>query len=211
VVERCDISSLPVFYAPISMSRLIASIFYFICIEIFAQSESLLPTTKFSIEFGYRYNGLNMKHGLQLRSHFWFLKKNSIGPEFHVYIPNKDRNYLDYQIDLNFRRISVDFHPVTFDFLIGPSYRSTRDSVNQEGEFIRPLHPNENRYFSFDGINLGFGMNYRIQNHSFFIMPRINHKNSSFQISLGYKYHFDIYLDERKKKRYNLRTRPKKN
>ena len=110
-------------------------------------------------------------------------------------MPNKERNYLDYQIDLNFRRISVDFHHVTFDFLIGPGFRSTRDSISQDGSFSRPLNLNEKRYFLYDGINLGFGINYRVLNHSFFVMPRINHKNASFQFSLGYKYHFNKLID----------------
>ena len=179
-------------------------------VKIFSQSESELPSTKFSIEFAYRYNGLNQKHGPQIRSHFWFLQKNSIGPELHTYFPTPKRKYLDFQIDINFRRIIVDFHPITFDVLIGPGFRSTRDSINQDGEFIRPLYEYEKRHFLYDGINLGFGMGYRFENHSLFIMPRINHKSSAFQFSFGYKYHFNIYLDETMRKRYNLRTKPKK-
>ena len=193
------------------MIRVLTIIIFCSISKIFAQSESNLPTTQFSQEFGYRYNGINKKSGLQIRSHFWFLQKNSLGPELHLYIPTTERNYLDYQIDLNFRRILVDFHPITFDFLIGPGFRNTRDSLNLEGIFSRPLYNNEKRYFLYDGINLGFGINYRTKQHSFFIMPRINHKNASFQISAGYKYHFDIYLDESMKKRYNLRTKPRKN
>lgn len=192
-------------------SRILISLFLVPFVGSFAQSETQLPPTMFSAETGYRFNGVNRKHGMQLRTHFWFLKKNSIGPEFHFYLPTKEKKYLDYQIDFNFRRVSVDFHPFTFDFLIGPGFRSTRDSVNQDGEFTRPLNLNEKRYFLFDGINLGFGINYRAKNHSFFVMPRINHKNSSFQFSLGYKYHFDVYMDKNLKKRYNLRTKPVKN
>ena len=56
---------------------------------------NLLPTTMFSVEGGYHYSSLNGKNGVELRSHVWFLRKNSIGPEFHIYAPSSERKYND--------------------------------------------------------------------------------------------------------------------
>ena len=53
----------------------------------------------------------------------------------YTYAHSSNRNYSDYQFDFNFRRILVDMHPLTFGFLIGPGFRSTRDSLDNRGEF----------------------------------------------------------------------------
>lgn len=173
------------------------------------QENNLLPTTMFSAESGYRYSSLNGKHGIELRTHVWFLRRNSLGPEIHFYAPSSERKYIDYQFDFNFRRILVDMHPLTFDFLIGPGFRSTRDSLNEKGEFIGSL-TEENRYWSFDGINLGFGVGYRWGNHSIYGMPRINHKDAFIQVSVGYKYHFDITPNEVFNNKYKLRKKKRR-
>ena len=171
---------------------------------------NLLPTTMFSIEGGYHYSSLNGKNGLEMRSHVWFLRKNSLGPEFHFYAPSNERNYTDYQFDFNFRRILVDMHPLTFDFLIGPAFRSTRDSLNERGNYIPSIY-REERYWLYDGLNIGFGVGYRWGNHSIYGMPRINNKNSFIQISLGYKYHFNITLLEVFDNKYKLKKKRRKN
>mgnify|MGYP001162236919 FL=1 len=185
----------------------------FICFNfVIAQDDdesNLLPTTMFSVEGGYHYSSLNGKNGIELRSHVWFLRKNSIGPEFHIYAPSSNRNYSDYQFDFNFRRILVDMHPLTFDFLIGPGFRSTRDSLDNRGEFIGSVSE-ENRYWLFDGINLGFGVGYRWGNHSIYGMPRINHKDAFIQVSLGYKFHFDITPSEVFNNKYKLRKKKRR-
>ncbi len=171
---------------------------------------NLLPTTMFSIEGGYHYSSLNGKNGLEMRSHVWFLRKNSLGPEFHFYAPSNERNYTDYQFDFNFRRILVDMHPLTFDFLIGPAFRSTRDSLNERGNYIPSIY-REERYWLYDGLNIGFGVGYRWGNHSIYGMPRINNKNSFIQISLGYKYHFNITPLEVFDNKYKLKKKRRKN
>jgi len=179
---------------------------------IFGQDDdekNLLPTTMFSVEGGYHYSSLNGKNGIEFRSHVWFLRKNSLGPEFHFYAPSNERNYPDYQFDFNFRRILVDMHPLTFDFLIGPCFRSTRDSLNDKGDFIGSVSE-EKRYWSFDGINLGFGVVYRWGDHSIYCMPRINNRDASIQISLGYKFHFDITPNEVFNNKYKLRKKKRK-
>jgi hypothetical protein len=172
-------------------------------------NENTLPKTMFSVEGGYHYSSLNKKNGVELRAHVWFLQKNSIGPEFHLYAPSSQRKYFDYQIDFNFRRILVDMHPLTFEFLIGPGFRSTRDILNEKSEFIG-FEEEQNRYWIFDGINLGFGVNYRWGSHSIYGMPRINHKNALIQISLGYKLHFDIAFADLFNKKYKLRKKKRK-
>jgi hypothetical protein len=172
--------------------------------------KNLLPTTMFSAEGGYHYSSLNGKNGFELRTHVWFLRKNSLGPEFHFYAPSGERNYSDYQFDFNFKRILVDMHPLTFDFLIGPGFRSTRDSLSDKGDFIGSVSE-EKRYWSFDGINLGFGVSYRWGDHSIYGMPRINNTDASIQISLGYKFHFNITTNDVFNNKYKLRKKKRKN
>ena len=104
-------------------------------------------------------------------------KKGVYGSADFVGWYNGHPDYTDYQFDFNFRRILVDMHPLTFDFLIGPGFRSTRDSLNENREFIDAVSE-EKRYWLFDGINLGFGVGYRWGNHSIYGMPRINHKDA---------------------------------
>jgi len=179
----------------------------------FAQDEdesNLLPTTMFSVESGLHYNSLNGKTAMGFKSYVWFLRKNSLGPEFHLYAPSTERDYFDYQFDFNFRKIIVDFHPLTFDFLIGPGFRSTRDSITDKGEFTGSL-PEDQRYWTYDGLNLGFGVGYRWGNHSIYGMPRINHKDAYIQLSLGYKFHFDITPTEVFDNKYKLRKKRRKN
>lgn len=171
--------------------------------------KNLLPSTMFSIETGYHYSSLNGKNGVSLRTHVWFLQKNSIGPEFHLYSPSKERKYADYQFDFNLRRIVVDMHPLTFDFLIGPGFRSTRNLINDKGDFIGSV-AKDKRYWSFDGINLGFGVGYRWGDHSIYGMPRITNKNASIQISLGYKFHFNITSNDRFNNKYKLRKKKRR-
>ena len=172
--------------------------------------KNLLPTTMFSAESGYHYSSLNGKNGVEFRAHVWFLRKNSLGPEFHFYAPTSERKYSDYQFDFNFRRILVDMYPLTFDFLIGPGFRSTRDLLNDRGDFIGSVSEAE-RYWSFDGINLGFGVGYRWGDHSIYGMPRINNREASIQISLGYKFHFNITANDMFNNKYKLRKKKRKN
>lgn len=170
---------------------------------------NLLPTTMFSVEGGYHYSSLNQKNAVSAKTYVWFLRKNSLGSEFHLYLPNSERNYLDYQFDFNFRRILVDFHPLTFDVLIGPAFRSTRDSLNSDGDFIKGLDE-DSRYWTYDGINLGFGVGYRWGSHSIYFMPRINHRDAFIQLSAGYKFHFDIYAADVFDNKYKLRKKRRK-
>lgn len=180
------------------------------CISVNAQSDdddsNLLPNTMFSVEGGLYYNALNGKNAIDAKAYVWFLRKNSLGQELKIYFPSAERNYFDYQVDFNFRRILVDFHPLTFDFLIGPGFRSTRDSINTEDEFSGVLDKDQ-RTWIFDGINLGFGVGYRWGNHSIYGMPRINHRDAFIQLSVGYKYHFNIYASEVFDNRYKLRKK----
>lgn len=194
------------------MKYIFLSVFNLFCFVGLSQDDdesNLLPATMFSVEGGYHYSSLNGKNGIEMRSHVWFLRKNSLGPELHIYAPSKERKYLDYQFDFNFRRILVDMHPLTFDFLIGPAFRSTRDSLNTNGDFIGTVSE-ENRYWTYDGLNLGFGVGYRWGNHSIYGMPRINHRDAFIQVSLGYKYHFDITPAEVFDSKYKLRKKRRK-
>lgn len=178
----------------------------------FAQEEDEfepLPNTMFSVEAAHHYNGYNKKNAINAKAYVWFLKRNSLGPEFHLYFPTSERNYFDYQIDFNFRRILVDFHPLTFDFLIGPAFRSTLDTYDENNDFIKGQQA-ETREWKLDGFNVGFGVNYRMGNHSIYTMPKINSGDSRIKITTGYKYHFDVSTDRVFNKRYKLNKKKRK-
>jgi len=186
-----------------------------ISLEVKAQDDSsdkkeTLPSTMFSVEGGYHYNGFNQKQAIGVKAYVWFLKRNSIGPEFQVYFPTKKRNYVDYQFDFNFRRILVDFHPLTFDVLIGPAFRNTLDVYDANRDFISDSTALQ-RDWIFDGINIGFGVGYRKGDHSFYFMPKINSADSQIQISTGYKFHFEPFLNRLFNRRYKLKKKRKKN
>ena len=146
----------------------------------------------FSVEGSHFFNGFINKHAVNAKFYIWINKSYNFGFEFFNYFPTVNRPSYDFQIDLNFRKILVDFHPVSFDVLLGPG---VRNGVNLDsGE----------REWTFDGINIGFGMAYRVKNISIFIMPRINHIDPSLQVSSGIKYHFDIERALKFKNRYKL-------
>lgn len=169
-----------------------------------------LPSTMFSVETGYHYNGFIGKSALSAKAYVWFLKRNSIGPEFHVYFPSSKRNYFDYQLDFNFRRIVVDFHPLTFDVLLGPAYRNTLDTYDENGKYVEGVEAAK-RVWLLDGFNIGFGVNYRMGSHSMYFMPKINTNDAQIQFSAGYKFHFDPFLSQIFNRRYKLRKKRKKN
>lgn len=168
-----------------------------------------LPSTMFSVEGGYHYNGFNEKHSIGVKSYVWFLKRNSIGPEFHMYFPSEKRDYMDYQVDFNFRRIVVDYHPLSFDVLIGPAFRSTLDVYDENGKYVEDVEATK-RDWLFDGVNIGFGVGYRKGNHTMFLMPKINHKDAKIQVSAGYKYHFDPILTHLFNNKYKLKKKRRK-
>ena len=169
-----------------------------------------LSNTMFSIEGGYQYNGFIQKQAIGVKAYVWFLKKNSIGPEFHIYFPTKERKYIDYQFDFNFRRIIVDFHPLTFDVLIGPAFRNTLDAYDDKRNYI-PDSLSYQREWIFDGVNIGFGVGYRKGDHSIYFMPKINSSDSQIQLSLGYKFHFDPFLNRLFNRKYKLRKKRSNN
>lgn len=146
----------------------------------------------FSLEGAYAYNSLINKNGANVKFYFWVNKTYNFGPEFYFYFPTNNSKSPDYQLDFNFRKILVNFHPITFDVLLGPGFRNFK---NDQGD----------RVWGFDGINIGFGMAYRIKNISLFIMPKINHLDPSLQLSSGVKYHFNIERALKFNNRYKLR------
>lgn len=148
--------------------------------------------TMFSVAGSHAYNGLISKNGINLKFSFWANQTYNFGPEFYFYFPTQASKSHDIQLDFNFRKILVNFHPVTFDVLLGPGFRNHKDFTSGK------------RKWSFDGINIGFGMAYRYKNVSIFVMPKINHLDPALQLSYGLKYHFDINNLLRFKNRYNL-------
>jgi hypothetical protein len=143
----------------------------------------------FSAEASHVYSALISKQGVSAKFYFWANSTYNFGPEFHFYFPAALSTSPDFQLDFNFRKVLVDFHPVTFDVLVGPGFRNYRKN-------------NDERVWSFDGINIGFGLAWRVKNISLYIMPRINHLDPSLQVSTGFKYHFTV---TRLLNRYNLR------
>lgn len=190
------------------------AIFYFSTLikaqDNISNNKPSLPNTMFSVEGGYHYNGYIEKQAIGVKAYVWFLKRNSIGPEFHIYFPTQKRNYIDYQFDFNFRRILVDFHPLTFDVLIGPVFRNTLDVYDENRDYI-PDSISVQRDWIFDGVNIGFGVGYRKGDHSMYFMPKINSSDSKIQLSLGYKFHFNPFLNRFFNRRYKLRKKRKKN
>ncbi len=177
---------------------LILSAFIFCSRLLFSQSEDEIDLPKytiFSVESSHAYNGSIHKQGFNSRFYIWANEEYSFGPEFTVYFPTAPRPGLDYQIDFNFRKILVNFHPVTFEVLLGPGWRNYQDVLSG------------NREWNFDGINIGFGMGYRIKNITIFCMPKINHKDAKLQTATGFKYHFNNGKFLKLNKRYNLKMK----
>lgn len=146
----------------------------------------------FSVEGSHFYNGYINKQAINAKFYFWVNRSYNFGLEFYNYFPTTLKPGYDFQLDLNFRKILVDFHPVSFDVLLGPGFRNGLDSTGT-------------RTWNFDGINIGFGIAYRVKNVSIYVMPRINHIDPSLQVSTGFKYHFDIQRALKFKNRYNLK------
>lgn len=176
----------------------------FFCALIFcsffasAQSEDeidLPPYKMFTVESSHAYNGSIHKQGFNSRIYFWVNDEYSFGPEFTMYFPTAPAPGFDFQIDFNFRKILVNFHPVTFEVLLGPGYRNYQNVVLGKREW------------NFDGINIGFGFGYRIKNITIFTMPKINHKDAKLQLATGFKYHFSGGKYLNMKNRYNLKKR----
>lgn len=177
------------------MKHLLLCIFTaFLFIHSNAQNEEKekVKYTMFSAEAAHAYNSVINKNGINLKYYFWVNKTYNFGPEFYFYFPTNASNTPDIQLDFNFRKILVDFHPITFDVLLGPAFRNYKDSNSG------------NRAWNFDGINIGFGIAYRVKNLSFFVMPKINHIDPSLQLSSGVKYHFNIDKLSKLNNRYNL-------
>ena len=170
----------------------------FFTLKVGAQNtdEIELPDYKmFTTEASHVYNGSIHKQGFNSRIYFWVNEEYNFGPEFTVYFPTAPAPGFDYQIDLNFRKILVNFHPVTFEVLLGPGYRNYQNVLTGK------------RDWNFDGINIGFGLGYRIKNITIFCMPKINHKDAKLQVATGLKYHFSGGQYLNKKNRYNLKRK----
>ena len=146
----------------------------------------------FSVEASHVYNGLISKHGTNAKFYFWVNKTYNFGPEFYYYFPSAASKSADLQLDFNFRKVLVNFHPVTFDVLVGPGFRNYKTTTGE-------------RDWIFDGINIGFGMAFRVKNISVFVMPKINHLDPSLQLTSGLKYHFSIERALKFKNRYRLK------
>lgn len=150
--------------------------------------------TMFSVEAAHGYNDIVAKHAFQAKFYLWADLASNFGFETHVYFPRENDKNFDFQIDLNYRRILVDFHPVFFDILVGPGVRY--------GQMIEGT-----RGWNFDGINIGFGFGYRYKNISIYTMPRITHTDPRLQITSGVKYHFNSESRYFFKNRYKLRKK----
>lgn len=150
--------------------------------------------TMFSLEGAHIYNAINERHGLQAKFYMWSNLESNFGFETHLYFPKSMANNLELQLDLNYRKILVDFHPLFFDVLVGPGVR---------------YHLNDNKdwTWTFDGINIGFGIGYRYKKFSYYTMPRITHLNSEIQFTTGIKYHFNYDTRRIFNKRYKLKTK----
>lgn len=158
------------------------------------EEKEKLKYTMFSAEASHAYNGYINKNGINAKFYFWVNKTYNFGPEFYFYFPTKASSSPDIQLDFNFRKILVNFHPITFDVLLGPGFRNFKNSTTNQREW------------AFDGVNIGFGIAYRVKNISIFMMPKINHLDPSLQLSSGLKYHFNIERFLKFNKRYKLKT-----
>ena len=92
------------------------------CINIHAQEEEEEKNPKprytmFSLEGAHIYNSINDRHGLQAKFYMWSNLESNFGFETHLYFPKSMANNLELQLDLNYRKILVDFHPLFFDVL----------------------------------------------------------------------------------------------
>lgn len=150
--------------------------------------------TMFSVEAAHIFNSINERHGLQAKFYMWSNLESNFGFETHLYLPKAMQNNLELQLDLNYRKILVDFHPLFFDVLVGPGARYH-------------LNDSKNWIWTFDGINIGFGIGYRYRKFSYYAMPRLTHLNSEIQFTTGIKYHFNYDTRRIFNKRYKLKTK----
>ena len=66
----------------------------------------------FTAEASHVYNGLISKSGANAKFYFWVNKTYNFGPEFYYYFPSSNSRSADIQLDFNFRKVLVNFHPV---------------------------------------------------------------------------------------------------
>ncbi len=143
------------------------------------------------------YNDMIKKYGINSRFYFNLNTKTYLGPEFTYYMPNNDTK-AEYFFEINITRHIVPIGRVNFYGLTGATWR------------FGDMQPVVDNNKSFQGINLGFGMNWRKDHWSWFITEKITSIDAHMWLTVGAAYYFDIPALARLTNIYNLNKRTRK-
>jgi hypothetical protein len=156
------------------------------------------PYHMFQVGGGSSYNAMINKYGINTKFNFNFTKKLSFGPEFTYYFSNTKDPRPNYFYEVNLSGTLVELGKVSFFALTGVTYMQSRIAATN------------NYGTAFQGINLGFGMQYRKDLLSLFIIEKLTSSNSDLWLSAGACYYFDINALNRLNNKYNLNKRTRK-
>ncbi len=143
------------------------------------------------------YNNMINKYGINGRFYFNINTKTYLGPEFTYYFPNNTTN-AEYFFEVNLTRNIVPIGRVNFYGLTGATWR------------FGDMQPVIDNTQNFQGINLGFGMNWRKDHWSWFITEKLTSKDANLWLTAGVAYYFDIPALARLTNIYNLNKRTRK-
>jgi hypothetical protein len=156
------------------------------------------PYHMFHTGGGGSYNAMINKYGINTKFSANLTKKISIGPEFTYYFGNAKSTRPDYFYEVNLTGTLVQLSKVSFFALTGVTYQQAQA-------------PTATSYSTtFQGINLGFGMQYRKDRMSIFIMEKLTSSNSNLWLTGGVCYYFDIEAIRKLNNRYHLNKRTRK-
>ena len=156
------------------------------------------PYHMFQVGGGGSYNAMINKYGVNTKFNVNLTRKISFGPEFTYYFGNGKSTSPDYFYELNLSGSLVELGKVSFFGLTGITYQQAK-ATN-----LSPYSTN------FQGINLGFGMQYRKDLLSLFTIAKVTSSNSNLWLTAGACYYFDIEAIRRLNNKYHLNKRTRK-
>ncbi|MCX6181034.1 MAG: hypothetical protein NT150_03790 [Bacteroidetes bacterium] len=157
------------------------------------------PYHTFQVGGGGSYNAMINKYGINTKFNVNLSRKISFGPEFTYYFGNTKSTSPDYFYELNLSGSLVELGKVSFFGLTGITYQQAKLTN------ISPYSTN------FQGINLGFGMQYRKDRLSMFAIAKVTSSNSNLWLTAGACYYFDIEaLRRMMNNKYHLNKRTRK-
>ncbi|MFM7022846.1 MAG: hypothetical protein ACKOXB_07695 [Flavobacteriales bacterium] len=156
------------------------------------------PYHMFHAGGGASYNAMINKYGINTKFNVNFTRKIAFGPEFTYYFPNSKSTSPDFFYELNLTGSLVELSKVSFFGLTGITYQQARPAIGSPYATY------------FQGINLGFGMQWRKDHLSMFTIAKVTSSNSNLWLTAGACYYFDIDAIRRLNNKYNLNKRTRK-